>query len=75
MGIGSAKGMLARVRKLERSHGATDEMRDWISSAFSAAIAEGRICPTDGPVVLNCVLNWLSEGATPSGMAGWGPAR
>lgn len=30
MSISSAKGMLARLKHLERSRGATDEMRGWV---------------------------------------------
>ena len=71
MGIGSAKGLLDRVRKLERSHGATDEMRGWVSDSFGAAIADGRMCGTDGPVVMHCVLKWVGEGSA-KGMAGEG---
>lgn len=75
MGIGNAKGLLDRVRKLERSHGATDEMRGWVSDSFGAAIADGRMCPADGPVVLHCLLNWISDGSARGGSAGWGLLR
>ncbi|MDH1037972.1 hypothetical protein [Pseudomonas aeruginosa] len=75
MGIGSAKGLLDRVRKLERSHGATDEMRGWVSDSFGAAIADGRMCPVDGPVVLHCLMNWISDGSARGGSAGWGLLR
>lgn len=75
MSIGSAKGLLDRVRKLERSHGATDEMRGWVSESFGAAIADGRMCPVDGPVVLHCLLNWISDGTARAGSAGWGLLR
>lgn len=54
MSISSAKGMLARLKHLERSQGASDEMRGWVSDALGAAIADGRMCPVDGPVVLHC---------------------
>ena len=72
--MADTRGMLARVRKLERSHGATDEMRGWISDTFSAAIADGRMCPADGPVVLRCLLGWLADG-TARGTAGEGLLR
>jgi len=75
MGIGSAKGLLDRVRKLERSHGATDEMRGWVSDTFGAAIADGRMCPADGPVVLHCLLSWIDDGTARAGTAGWGLLR
>lgn len=75
MGIGNAKGLLDRVRKLERSHGATDEMRGWVSDTFGAAIADGRMCPADGPVVLHCLMNWISDGTARGGSAGWGLLR
>lgn len=75
MGISSAKGLLDRVRKLERSHGATDEMRGWVSDSFGAAIADGRMCPVDGPVVLHCLMNWISDGSARGGSAGWGLLR
>lgn len=69
--MADTRGMLARLRKLERSRGATDEMREWLAQAFDAAIAEGRMCPVDGDVVRHCVLKWVSEGSA-KGMAGEG---
>ena len=75
MGIGSAKGLLDRVRKLERSKGASDEMRGWVSDTLSAAIADGRMCPVDGPVVLHCVMKWIDDGTARAGTAGWGLLR
>ncbi|WP_165720668.1 hypothetical protein [Bordetella trematum] len=75
MGIGSAKGLLDRVRKLERSHGASDEMRGWVSDALGAAIADGRMCPVDGPVVLHCLMKWIDDGTARAGTAGWGLLR
>ena len=74
MSVSSAKGMLSRIKKLERSHGATDEMREWVSDSFGAAIAGGSICPADGPVVMRCLLNWISNGTT-RGTAGEGLLR
>ncbi|WP_296230672.1 hypothetical protein [Pseudomonas sp. UBA4617] len=47
MSIGSAKGMLARLKKLERSNNAQEETR-FILETFTLAIAEGRMCNTDG---------------------------
>ncbi len=75
MSISSAKGMLARLKHLERSQGATDEMRGWVSDMLGAAIADGRMCPVDGPVVRHCVLNWIDDGTTRAGTAGWGLLR
>ena len=75
MSVGSAKGLLARARKLERTKGASDEMRAWVSDMLSAAIADGRMCPVDGPVVLHCLLNWISDGTARGGSAGWGLLR
>ena len=75
MSISSAKGMLARLKHLERSQGATDEMRGWVSDTFGAAIADGRMCPADGPVVLHCLMNWISDGTARGGSAGWGLLR
>lgn len=69
------RGLLARVRRLERSHGATDEMREWVSDSFGAAIADGRMCPVDGPVVLRCLMNWINDGTARAGSAGWGPLQ
>lgn len=71
MSISSAKGMLARLKHLERSQGASDEMRGWVSDTLSAAIADGRMCPVDGPVVRHCVLKWVGDGSA-KGMAGEG---
>lgn len=41
--LADTRGLLARVRKLERSHGATEEMRGWVNDTFGAAIADGRV--------------------------------
>ena len=73
--MADTRGMLARLRKLERSHGATDEMRGGVSDTFGAAIADGRMCPVDGPVVRHCVLNWIDDGTARAGTAGWGLLR
>lgn len=74
MSICSARGMLGRVRKLERSKVAGDELREWVEASFRAAIADGRICPVDGDVVLHCLLVWVSDG-TARGYAGEGVLR
>jgi hypothetical protein len=73
--MADTRGMLARLRKLERSRGAGEEMRHWISENFGAAVADGRMCPADGPVVLHCLLNWISDGTARSGIAGEGLLR
>jgi len=73
--MADTRGLLARVRKLERSRGTTDEMREWVNDAFLAAIADGRICPVDAPVVLHCLLNWIDDGTARAGTAGWGLLR
>ncbi len=73
--MADTRGMLARLRKLERSQGASDEMRGWVSDTLGAAIADGRMCPVDGPVVLHCVLNWIDDGTARAGTAGWGLLR
>lgn len=69
--MADTRGMLARLRKLERSRGAGDEMREWLAQAFDAAMADGRMCPVDGDVVRHCVLKWVGEGSA-KGMAGEG---
>lgn len=71
MSISSAKGMLRRLKHLERSQGATDEMRGWVSDMLSAAIAD----PVDGPGVPHCLMNWISDGTARGGSAGWGLLR
>ena len=73
--MADTRGMLARLRKLERSQGASDEMRGWVSDMLSAAIADGRMCPVDGPVVRHCLLNWIDDGTARSGIAGEGLLR
>ncbi len=75
MSISSAKGMLARLQHLERSQEASDEMRGWVSDTLSAAIADGRMCPVDGPVVLHCLMKWIDDGTARAGTAGWGLLR
>ena len=73
--MADTRGMLARLRKLERSQGARDEMRGWVSDMLSAAVADGRMCPVDGPVVRHCLLNWIDDGTARAGTAGWGLLR
>ena len=46
-----------------------------VSETLGAAIADGRMCPVDGPVVLHCLLNWISDGTARGGVAGWGLLR
>lgn len=69
--MADVRGLASRVRKLERSRGAGDEMREWLAQAFDAAITEGRMCPVDGDVVRHCVLKWVGDGSA-KGMAGEG---
>lgn len=69
--MADTRGMLARLRKLERSRGASDDMREWVNDSFGAAIADGRMCDMDGPVVMRCLLKWIEEGTSRSGGAGW----
>ncbi len=73
--MADTRGMLARLRKLESSRGAGDEMRGWVSDSFGAAIADGRMCPVDGPVVLHCLMKWIDDGTARAGTAGWGLLR
>lgn len=73
--MADTRGMLARLRKLERSRGASDEMRGWVSDTLGAAIADGRMCPVDGPVVLRCLMKWIDDGTARAGTAGWGLLR
>lgn len=72
--MADVRGMLARVRKLERSQVAGDELREWVEAMFRAAITDGRICPVDGDVVLHCLLVWITDG-TAGGHAGEGALR
>lgn len=73
--MADVRGMLARLRKLERSKVVGDEMREWVNDSFGAAIADGRMCLVDGPVVLHCLLNWIDDGTARAGSAGWGPLQ
>jgi hypothetical protein len=69
--------MLARLRKLEQSRTAGDQIHEWINDSFGAAIAEGRMCPVDGPVVLRCLLNWIGDRSMLSHptVEGWAPLK
>jgi len=69
--MADTRGMLARLRKLERTRGASADMQAWLAQAFDAAISEGRMCPVDGDVVRRCVLKWVGDGSA-KGMAGEG---
>lgn len=73
--MADVRGLASRVKKLEHSRGASDEMREWLAQAFDAAITEGRMCPVDGDVVRHCVLKWISDGTARSGIAGEGLLR
>ena len=42
---------------------------------IGVAIADGRMCPVDGPVVRHCLLNWIDDGTARAGTAGWGLLR
>lgn len=73
--MGNVKGMLDRVRKLERTRGASADMVAWVRDTFTDALAQGKLCPMDGPVVLGCLLGWLSDGTARAGTAGEGLLR
>ena len=45
MSVSSAKGMLSRLKKLERSHGATDEMREWVVTRLALPLREAACAP------------------------------
>lgn len=70
--MSAIRGMLARVRTLERVRSAGADMLPWVESTFYDAIAEGRMCGTDGPIIKEAVLRWLREDAV-SRFAGHGP--
>lgn len=70
--MGNVKAMLDRVRKLERTRGASADMVEWVRDTFTDALAQGRMCPMDGPVVMGCLLGWLSDGNARAGTAGEG---
>lgn len=69
--MADVRGLASRVKKLERTRGASADMQAWLAQAFDAAIADGRMCSTDGPVVMHCVLKWVGDGSA-KGMAGEG---
>ncbi|SFU77162.1 hypothetical protein [Nitrosospira multiformis] len=70
--MSAVRGLLARVRTLERSRSATADMLPLIESMFDEAIAQGQMCGTDGPIIKEAVLRWLRE-CVVSGVAGHGP--
>lgn len=69
--MADVRGLASRVKRLERTRGASADMRDWVTQAFDAALADGRMCGMDGPVVKRCLLKWLCDG-TARGTAGEG---
>lgn len=73
--MGNVKAMLDRVQKLERTRNVSDDMVGWVRDTFTDALAQGKLCPMDGPVVMGCLLGWLSDGTARAGSAGWGPLR
>jgi len=73
--MGNVKTMLDRVRKLERNRGASADMVAWVRDTFIDALAQGKLCPMDGPVVMGCLLGWLSDGTARAGTAGEGLLR
>ena len=73
--MGNVKTMLDRVRKLERTRGVSADMVAWVRDTFADALAQGKLCPMDGPVVMGCLLGWLSDGTARAGTAGEGLLR
>lgn len=47
----------------------------WVRDTFIDALAQGKLCPMDGPVVMGCLLGWLSDGTARAGTAGEGLLR
>lgn len=70
--MGNVKAMLDRVRKLERTRGASADMVAWVRDTFTDALAQGRMCPMDVPVVMGCLLGWMTDGHARTGTAGEG---
>ena len=70
--MGNVKAMLDRVRKLERTRGASADMVAWVRDTFTDELAQGRMCPMDGPVVMRCLLGWMTDGHARTGTAGEG---
>jgi hypothetical protein len=60
--MGNVKALLARARRLERPPELLREYREGVSATFTDAMAQGRMCPTDGAMVLRSVLRWIDEG-------------
>lgn len=54
MSVGATRGLLGRVQKLERSRSVGADMLASVTTVFTDAIAQGRMCDTDGPVVMKC---------------------
>ncbi|MAS41467.1 MAG: hypothetical protein CMK33_07135 [Porticoccaceae bacterium] len=51
--------LLRRIEALEQAKAATwPEKVDRLCEAIEAGIAEGSICPTDGPILLAAVRTW-----------------
>lgn len=71
MSVSAARALLHRAKRLERSKGASADMREWVTTAFTAALDNGSMCDMDGPVVMRCVLKWIEQGTSRSGAAGW----
>lgn len=61
----SAGSMLARIRRLE--HGSVSPMLKILGSieewerGVTASIEGGRMCSHDGPIIFQCVRNWINE--------------
>ena len=70
--MGNVKAMLDRVRKLERTRGASADMVAWVRDTFTDALAQGRMCPLEGPGVMRCLLGWMTDGHARTGTAGEG---
>ncbi len=70
MSIGAARSLLHSAKRVERSRSVGADMHAWVEASFTDAIAQGRMCDTDGPVVMKCALKWISDGSMRSGFAG-----
>lgn len=55
------RNMHARLKKLENPYTVNKEMCDFINERFNTALAEGRICSRDAPVVRDCLLRWVNK--------------
>lgn len=63
------RGLLERVSKLERRQGGGPSFFDIHYGSFDAfaqrtqrEIDEGRMCPVDGPVILEVLRRWHTDG-------------